>query len=183
MPCQILIAATTHRKQVKGQMIVVRDEPVIWGGKEVPPAYVVLRISNTTAKKVIQFLAGWGTNFEHGVTTNPDLSRQITVSISQKILDIFGAVRGLKLSLKEYLENEWEATVISWSPTVRTMVFDVPAGTDLAALEADLLDKYEEHMGPRWLFSEADVDTALAAGGFIELNKAQAEARIIDRAV
>ena len=182
MPCQILIAATTHRKQTKGEMFAVRDEPVTWGTAEGPPKYVILRISNTTATKVIQFLGRWNTNFQHSVTTNPDLSKQITVSISQKILDIFGAVRGLKLEMKSYLEDEWDATIISWSPTVRTMVFDVPAGTDLAALKSDLLDKFEETLGPRWLFSEADVDIALGLGGFVELTRIQAQARIIDRA-
>ena len=182
MPCQVLIAATTHRKQTKGEMFAVRDEPVTWGTAEGPPKYVILRISNASARKVIQFLVRWKTEFQHSVTTNPDLSKQVTVSISQKILDIFGATHGLKLGLKNHLESEWGATIISWSPTVREMIFDVPADTDLAALKSNILDIFEEQLGPRWLFSEADVDIALGLGGTVELTKAQAQARIIDRA-
>ncbi len=183
MPCQVLIAATTHRKQTKGEMFAVRDEPVTWGTAEGPPKYVILRITNASADQVQQFLVRWKSEFQHSVSTNPDLSKQVTVSISQKILDVFGAIHGLKLELKEYLEDKWDATIISWSPTVREMVFDVPAGTDLAALKADILDTFEEQIGPRWLFSEADVDIALGLGGFVELTKAQAEARVTDRAV
>lgn len=182
MPCQVLIAATTHAKATKGWLIVVRDEPTSWGTREVPPDYVVLRVTNASASEVQPFLATWKTNFQHSTVTNPDLSVQITVSISQKILDIFGAVHGLKLKLKTYLENKWSATIISWSPTANQMVFDVPEGTDLAALKSDILDKFEEQLGPRWLFAEADVDAALVAGGFVELNKSQAIAKIIDRA-
>lgn len=183
MPSQILIAATTHSKETKGEMIAGRDEPTEWGGREGPPNYVILRISNASAAKVKWFVECWKTNFQHSVSTNADLSKQVTVSISQKILDIFGSIRGLKLEMKTYLENKWEATVISWSPTVNQMVFDVPANTDLTALKTDLLDKFEEQIGPRWLFPEADVDIALGLGGLVELTRTQAQARIIDRAV
>lgn len=182
MPCQVLIAATTHLKETKGEMIAVRDEPTEWGGREGPPDYVILRVTDTSADQVQPFLVRWKTNFQHSVTTNPDLSKQVTVSISQKILDIFGAIHGLKLEIKERLESEWEATIISWSPDVNQMIFDVPASTNLAALKSDILDKFEEQLGPRWLFSEADVDIALGFGGLVELTKVQAQARITDRA-
>lgn len=183
MPCQLLIAATTHRKQTKGEILRVRDEPVGVSKKQVPPNYINVGITNASAAQVQEFMEVWKTNFQHSTVTNPDLSQQVTVSISQKILDIFGAVRGLKLTLKTYLEDEWSATIISWSPTVNQMVFDVPASTDLAELKRDILDKFEQQLGRRWLFASADVDTVLAPpfDGFIELTKAQVQARVIDR--
>ncbi len=183
MPCQVLIAATTHRKQTKGQMFAVRDEPVTWGGSEGPPKYVILRISNASADQVIAFLVRWKTEFQHSVATNPDLSKQITVTVSQKIIDIFGAIHGFKIQIKEHLEDEWGATIVFWDANSNTIVFNVPEVTDLAELKSNLLDIFEEQLGPRWLFSEADVDTALSQGGTVELTKAQALSKIIDRAV
>ncbi len=162
-------------------MFAVRDEPAEWGSSEGPPKYVILRITDASANQVQEFLVRWKSNFQHSVSTNPDLSKQITVTISSKIVDIFGTIRGLKLQMKIRLEDEWGATIISYNST--EAIFNVPADTDLAALKADLLDIFEEQIGPRWLFSEADVDIALGLGGTVELSKAQAIARIIDRAV
>ncbi len=179
MPCQLLIAATTHRKQTKGEMLACRDEPTEWGGKEGPPNYVVVRIKNANAAQIEQFLRRWKTNFAHSVSTLPDLSKQITVTISPRLTEIFGTIQGLRLQMKTHLEDQWGAAIVSYNST--QAVFNVPADTDLAALKADILDEFEEQVGPRWLFSSADVDTALAAGGFVEVTKAQAQARIVDR--
>ena len=183
MPCQVLISATTHRKQTKGQMFAVRDEPTEWGGAEGPPKYVILRISNASADQVIEFLVPWKTEFQHSVFTNPDLSKQVTVSVSQKFLDVFGVVHGFKLGIKTYLEDFWTATIVFWDADSNTLVFNVPADTDLAKLKSDMLDIFEEQLGPRWLFAESDVDIALGLGGTVELTKAQAISKIIDRAI
>ncbi len=164
-------------------MFAVRDEPTEWGSSEGPPKYVILRISNASADQVIEFLVPWTTDFVHSVSTNPDLSKQITVSISQKILDIFGNIRGFKSKMRDYLEDKWSATIVTYDNSLNQAVFNVPAVTDLAELKSDLLDKFEEQLGPRWLFAEADVDIALAQGGTVQLNKAQAISKIIDRAI
>ncbi len=183
MPCQLLIAAKDHRKQIKGEVIRCRDEPVGTSTKQVPPNYINVRITNASQTQVEEFMEVWKTNFQHSVVVNPDLSKQVTISISQKILDVFGAIRGLKLTLKSYLENEWQAIIISWSPSSNQMVFDVPENTDLAKLKRNVLDQFQQQLGRRWLFKSADVDTVLAPpfNGFIELTKAQVQARVIDR--
>ncbi len=182
MPCQVLIAATTHRKQIKGQMHAARNLPVTWGTQEVPPAYVILEISNASADQVKPFITPWKTDFQYSTITNPDNSIQITASISQNWLDTFGAIHGFKLTMKNYLIDEWAATIIDWDPLTSTVIFDVPEGTDLPELKRDVIDKFEEQIGPRWLFAEADVDIALGLGGTVELTKAQALSKIIDRA-
>ncbi len=181
MPCQLLVAATTHAKETKGEILVVHDEPAVWGNREGLPDYVIVRISNAAAVEVNQYLVSWKTGFSHSVATLPNLDKQITLTINQKIVDLFGTIQGLKLAMKTYLEDRWSATVISYNST--EAVFDVPGATDLALLKADLLDKFEKQFGHRFLFDPAEVDIAVGLGGFVDVTKAQAIARIIDRAI
>ena len=84
MPVQLLVAATTHAKQIKGAIIAVRDSPTTWGSKEGLPNYIVVTISNATAEQVDEYLGAWKTDFQHSVVTLPDLSKQITVTISEQ---------------------------------------------------------------------------------------------------
>ena len=181
MPCQLLVAATTHAKETKGEIIVVRDEPAVWGSMEGLPSHVIVRISNASAADVDQYLGRWKTAFEHSVSTLPNLDKQITVMISQKIVDLFGTIQGLRLAMKTYLEDQWFATVISYNAT--EAVFNVPADTNLALLKAEIADQFEQQFGHRYLFDPAEVDIAIGLGGFVDVTKAQAIARIIDRAV
>lgn len=178
MPCQILIAATTHGKQDKGQPLAVQDEPATWGGKEVPPNYVILRISNASADQVVEFFERWVTDFQYSTQVILDIV-QITVSVSQRVLDVFGTSKGLKTKMQTFLVNDWDASIVSF--TAAESVFDVPGATDLPELKKAVKDAFEDELGPKFLFSEADVDTALGQGGTVELTKAQAQARVIDR--
>ncbi len=121
----------------------------------------------------------WKTAFKHEVTTNPDQSSQVRVTISQRITEIFGDTHGIKSTMQARLVNMWGATVLTFTPTL--LVFDVPQGTDLLALQADLLDKFEEQLGTQFVFS--GVDAAVAAGGAISQKKNVATAQMTDRSI
>ena len=70
--------------------------------------------------------------------------------------------------------------IIGHSDTYVT--FDVPEGTNLPDLKDDFLDYFRESVDLRvYRFSDADVDWAVANGGYVELPRQQVLNRIIDR--
>ena len=177
----MLIASVASKKLLKGQLVHVQDEPASWGNMETFPAYVILTVTNSGAAPFRQFMARWKTAFRHEVTTNPDQSSQVRVTISQRITEIFGDTRGIQVAMQTRLVSVWGATIITFTPTL--LVFDAPQGTNLLALQADLLDLFEEQLGPQYVFSNTDVDAAIAAGGALSMKRSAAMARMADRSV
>ncbi len=180
MPCRILIQATTTDKKRKGRIKIARDEPAVWGKKEVPPDYAYLRITDADAAEMKEFSGPWLKTFQRGDVKNPDDSRRVTIEINSKITDEFGDSKGLDPVMQTYLKAEWAATDVSYD--ARTGVFDMPEKTDMVVLDADLIDKFLMKLGSRYLLPEADVDTALLdSDGVLELTKAQFLSKVIDR--
>lgn len=181
MTVQILVSAATHRKAIKGELIAIFDEPHTWGNREVLPDYVIVRVTGATKAQVDGFMKKWTQAFDYSVDPPVSGRKQITAVPSPNIVAIIGAQAGLKLEIRTYLEDVWGAIVTTWNST--QAIFTVLEAVSNNELKLDVNDKFEERFGPRYLFSEADVDTAVVNGGSIEVTKAQAQARIIDRAV
>lgn len=175
MPVQLLVAASDHAKQLKGQVIHVQDEPCAWGAVERPPNYVVVRIADATKAQVEGYLETARNVFAYSHATRGQRI-EVQVSVAPGIVALGGGVR---LAARTYLEDAWGAVFASWADGTAT--FDVDRSVVLAEMKADLLDRFEDRLGPRYRFAPADVDQALAAGGTAELTRAQAQARIVDR--
>ena len=183
MPCEILVRATNHPngKWLKGFPVVVKDDPVVWGGQEGPPNYVKVRITDASAQEVENFLANWRNVIEHEIVAENDLGYRIRLSMSVRIAQVFPE-RGMRQEIRNYLESTWGALLVSSDANSAT--FDIPKPVDLQAVRRDLIDKFEEQIDPvRYMFSSADVDLALAQLGVISITRAQAMNRIIDRTV
>jgi len=174
---EILVNAIAHRKAIKGQLIHIQDTPASWGNREGPPGYVIARVTGATKAQVENFLEKTRNVFNYSHTTALGV-HQVTVSTTVPVISLGG---GFKLKAKEYLEDVWGATFVSWTPPNGPAVFEVSDNINLQEMKDDVLDKMEEKLGPRYHFSSADVDTAIAAGGLIQLTKAQALNRIVDR--
>lgn len=181
MPVQVLIRATDHAQNgwKKGFPVEARDEPCSWARKEGLPDYVVLRIPNATATQVENFLASWRTDFEYSQSTPSAGVVRLTAGINSQIT-VKTDFSGLKQTIRDLITDDWGGTLVNWSTAHVTA--DFPDTIDIPALKADFVDKISEWVDHSvYRFSDADVDTVIAQGGFYEMPRAQVTARIIDR--
>jgi len=71
----------------------------------------------------------------------------------------------------------WGVSIVSYDEY--TVVFDIAKPVDLQALKSHVYDVFSERVDTRLhYFSGADVDLALASGGFLELTRQQVLNRI-----
>ena len=180
MPAEILIHALTHGPFLKGSVCLIKDSPAIWGSKEAPPDFVVVIISDATVDQVVHFTENYKNVIEYTLLNSNELGRRYSMSVDPKIIELEGEEAGIKQEVRNLLVNDYSATIVSYNPVTAVAVADIP-NTDWAALAANIKDIFEQHYIDRYVFSEADVDTALASGGTVTITKAQALDRIIDR--
>ena len=180
MPAEILIHAYTHDSFLKGSICLIKDSPAVWGRMEAPPDFVVVIISDTTAAQVVSFTENYKNEILYELLNSNELGRRYSLSVNPKILELEGEEAGLKQEIRDVLVDDYSATIVSYVPATATAVVDIP-NTDWDALKANLKDIFEQHYIDRYVFSESDVDLALANGGTVTITKAQALNRIIDR--
>jgi hypothetical protein len=179
MPCEILIHAINHSKAIKGQIASIKEAPAVWGQREGLPNYVILTISDRTAEQVKQYSEQIKNIFNWDLLNSNASGRRYRIWIAQNILN-FKPGEGLRNEIRDYLINEYNASLISYNPP-NEAVFDIP-NTDWVALKNNIVDRFEVIMEKRrWRFSEADVDTAIISGGKVTLNGIQAASKLIDR--
>ena len=182
MGVELLIVAAPKDPYIIGEPVVIKEQPAEWGLKEGPPNWVRLVIPDATVEQVQGFLSPLRSVFEYDVQVQNSNGARIEISINPKIVEIFGADKGMRQELWEYLRDNWSATIHQSNPPFSyTLDFAVP-GISLQELKEDFEDEAADSLAPhRFHFSAADVQTAINAGGFITLTRAQAADRIIDR--
>ena len=180
MPCEILVNAVAHRKAIKGQLVAVKDQPCVWGKREGLPDYVIVTISNATADQVRSRTLRWTDRPDYEVSIPIGGRKQIVITMPAKLAAAFPNLELNPQRVRDYLVMRWGATITRHNRT--EVVISVPQDTVLADLKADIMDRFERSVGKRYHFSHADVDTAIAAGGRVTITRAQALARIVDRA-
>ena len=177
MTVEVLVNAIEHSSALKGQLISIQDQPATWGSREGLPDYVIVIITGTTKEQAMPYMDTASNLFNYSHVTGGGV-HTVTVTVDVPVKNLGG---GFKADTKAYLEDIWGATFTSWTAPNGPATFEVEDATDLNDLKADILDKFDNKLGPRYIFSSADVDTAVTNGGTITVTKAQAEARIIDR--
>lgn len=180
MTIDAMISVFTTDKLLKGQIVVIKDHPAVWGGKERLPNYVHAIITGTTAEDALTWMQKAKNAFTYSAVTAGGI-HTVDISVSDAILAIGN---GFKAEMRELIladYAEYEAALISWTPPNGPATFTFLDTLVLQDLKDDLLDKFEDSIGPRYLFPETDVDTVVSAGGEVEITKAQALNRIIDR--
>ncbi len=149
----------------------------VWGNKEAPPNWVILRITDASKAQVEHYLEKWRKKFDHEILVNNPQRYRIKVTVSPALVSASGINRSLKPIMKEYIQNLWFATIIFYD--AYTVIFDVAKPVDLQNMKEDVLDIFANVVNTRFhYFSDADVDTALANGGYMEMTKAQVLNRI-----
>ena len=180
MLAEILVHALTHDPFLKGSICLIKDSPAVWGRMEAPPDFILVKISDATAAQVVNFTENYKNEIEYTLLNSNELGRRYSLSVNPKILELEGEEAGLKQEIRDLLVDDYAATIVSYTPATATAIVDIP-NTDWAALKANLKDIFEQHYIDRYVFSESDVDLALANGGIVTITKTAALARIMDR--
>ena len=181
MPVEILVSATTHAKQLKGEIIDIEPDGHVWGTGEQPPKYIHLTITNATVAQVEQYMEKVQNTPEYTVGPVVLGRRNITVSLPNWIRVAYGGNRNFRAEVRDYLEDKWGAIVTVVTPGQEYIV-NVADTVVLQELRDDFHDKFEDYIGPKWLFTEASVDQAIAAGSVVSRTRAQAISALVDRA-
>jgi len=186
MAIQCLIRANnaqTGKGILKGMVEGVKEEPCEWGTKEDLPDYVRIRIPDATLQQAETFLQPWDNTFEYTIENVVGAevpTKRIVLSMDAKIIEVLGDGKALKQELRNLLLESWGVNLISHNQS--SVTFDVQGDIDLQLMKEQLHDMFYETVAYRiYMFREADVDFAIANGGYVEIQKAQALSRIIDR--
>lgn len=188
MPCEILIAAEDKNHSKKGYPKQVKDVPAsppVWGKKEGPPGYVILRITDARKDQVEHFLEQWHKTFVYEIVNENDQGYRIKVTVDPALVSVSNVNKTIRANLKTYIQNVFGAVIHSYDDY--EVVVDVPKpitskpGTEwemvltLQELKEDIHDKFAEVIDHRFYYFEGtDVDYALTEpGGIVEKTKAQ----------
>lgn len=184
MPCKILIRAQLAGPWQIGFPVLVVEDDHEFGIREALPEFVVIRITDATKDQVIHFIKKWKTNFTHEILAENVSGYRIKISVHPRVVSVFGQNQGLKTAIKLELVGNWGAVIFDAALDQQYVTIDIPKPVNLQALKVDILDKFEQDLDVCInYFTVADVDLVIAAGGYMEMNKAQALAKLKNRLV
>ncbi len=180
MPCEILVVAVEKPGTTKrGFPWTVKDSPAEWGTKEGLPNWVKVRITDATKAQVEHYLGEWHKDFVYSIVSEGVFGYRVKVEVDPELISLSGVNKSLSFGLGNYLRNTWKATLISYSDT--EAVIDILKPVDLQKVKAGMSDLFKSRVSTRrYYFSSADVDTAVASGGLVELTRTQVLSRIKD---
>lgn len=184
MGIELLIIADPKPPYLRGEPITAKEQPCTWGTREVPPRWIRLIIPDATVAQADAFLEPLKSVFSYEVLAQNENGKRIRISINPRIVEVFGADKGMRADLYEFLQNEYGAQNVSaLSDPPFDYVLDFPdPDLNLQEVKTNFEDVAEEQLAPhRYHFSDSDVDAALTQGGVATLTRAQAANRIIDR--
>jgi hypothetical protein len=181
MVCELLIRATDGSNGFKkGYIVVVKDQPCVWGAKETLPDFIRLIISDCTAAQVNHFRNSWDIKYKFTLVAENDAGYRYKVEIDPAYISASDTGRHeIKDSMTDWAVDRGFAVV---GFTSDSMTVDILKPADLPAIKADFADVFDTVLSiRRYYFSAADVDMVIAAGGVYTLTKQQALNNVVDK--
>ena len=194
MPCEFLVyaadAGDDDTEYKKGDIVAIRnlgafdpklgDYPDIWGVKEGPPNFVIIRCDDSERIDFVQYVEERIEGFLNWELINSNASgRRYRIWISALVAAVSDRV-GIKTRLRNRLERKYGATIVSANPPFEATV-DIP-DTDWAALREDIMSKFEKLAARRrYKFAGGDVDLVRDLGGRVTRSQAKILAVLVDK--
>ncbi len=178
MPVEILIAAHDLNHSLKGYPKNAKNTPCVWGMKERPPDYVILRITDADKSQVEHFLQQWQKTFVYEILNENEQGYRIRVKVDPDLVSASGMNKAFRADIKTHIVNEYNASVFSYD--AYEAVIDIPKPADLQRMKLDIHDQFAEVVDHRhFYFDSTDVDNALLQpGGIVEKTRSQVLAMI-----
>ena len=194
MPAFLDIAAMDLKSYDKGDIISIAPDMC---SQDPSGRMVGVEITDTTVEESLRYVHDWQVDFEHTLVGQNAFGWQYTISVDPIYISASDVGRGeLKDKMITHIENSsnyWEGSAVV-SFTSNSMTVNIPKdgpyqtahGLDnidyLKLLKSDFSDIFKTRLkASRYHVSESDVDTIIAAGGFMQITKAQALNKVIDK--
>jgi len=196
MPCEVLIRATSTDVRFKGDPQEVRDDADLierpWGGREGPPEFVILHVTDATAAQIQTYMDAVVNQFTYTIQAQNENGWRILIEINPKITETWGLDKGFRDDVRDYMVATWDGQVFDYDNVGHAWaIMDFPkpliyipdnVEMTLQDMKNDFIDKFEDSVfRRRYHFSEADVDQVLGLGGKVDQTLAQVAAKVIDR--
>lgn len=190
MAVELLIRATSNvleNRLQKGEIVTQKDAALIdsgewpWGNLIKLPEYILVRISDATVEEVMEYRQSVEDTLSWELQNSNANGRRYRVYIDPKIL----AIRpGMRSKIRDVLVEDYGATVRSADLENGEAVFDIP--NPVEGSWADLRNRFvydfqQRAAKRRYKLSSAAVDQVVAAGGWVEVTRAQFIANLEDR--
>ena len=181
MACEILVVAVGKPPwTTKGQPWVIKDAPCVWGTSECPPNWVIIHIVDATRAQCLHYIQKWKKEFSYTIVNENAFGYRIRIEVNSALVSVSGLNKEVRQEVKDYIYTKFGGSLVDHGADYA--IFDVPKPIDLPQAKVDLNDKFATIFSlRRWYFSSADIDTVLAAGGYMELTKKQVLNRVLDR--
>lgn len=182
MAVEVLIAATDLPPFLKGDIVVAKQSPAIWGGKEGLPDFIRLTISDRDLVDIEPYLDDFQNILQNDPPQVIDGRRHVRIFVDPGVVGKFDDAKVFKQEFRDYIVAEYSAVLESSAAT--EAVFSFPLEVSLADVRDDITDKFDERLlERRWHFSEASVDQVVGLGGTVTRTFAQVASVILDRKV
>lgn len=196
MPCEVLIRATSTDARFKGDPQEVRDDSDLierpWGGREGPPEFVILHVTDATAAQIQTHMDAVVNQFTYTIQAQNENGWRILIEINPKITETWGLDKGFRDDVRDYMVATWDGQVFDYDNVGHAWaIMDFPkpliyipdnVEMTLQDMKNGFIDKFEDSVfRRRYHFSEADVDQVLGLGGKVDQTLAQVAAKVIDR--
>lgn len=190
MPCEILIAAKDLNHSKRGYPKNVKDIPCVWGKKECPPGYVILRITDASADQVEHFMQQWLKMFSYQIVNENEQGYRIRITVDPALISASNINKELRAELKDDIQTTYAASIYSYDgyeavvDVPKPIVADAGKKTErvltLQELKAEIHDKFAEVIDHRFHYFDSNaVDYALLQpSGIVERTKVQALAMV-----
>ncbi|KKM78645.1 hypothetical protein LCGC14_1357850 [marine sediment metagenome] len=190
MAVEILVAAKNLNHSLKGYPKNAKDTPCVWGTKERPPDYVILRLTDATKVQVEHYLQQWHKKFAYDIINENASGYRIKVKVDPALVSVSNVNKAVRAEMKKYIQDTFGASIFSYDACEAVVDVLKPITRDkgtewekiltLRELKNDIHDKFADVIDHRhYYFSNSDVDYALTQpGGIVERTKAQVLAMI-----
>lgn len=179
---ELLVAAVDTSTYLKGDIVVAKQSPAVWGGKEGPPDFIRVTITDADLAEVQPYLEVWINVIQGESLGVVGDKRRVRVFVDPAVVGKVLDAKAFRSDLKDFFVNVWGAEIVTGTDTSTEATLDFPLSVSLQDVKADLENKFDERIFERaYYFDPADVDTVLGLGGTINRTKAQVGSQILDR--
>jgi hypothetical protein len=182
MAVELLIAATNLNPYQKGDIVVAKQSPAVWGGAEGLPNFIRLTITDRDLVDIEPYLESFENVLQGEGLGIFDGNRRVRLFVDPDVVGKVDDARAFKAELRDFFVNTWGGRVVSGTVTPTEATIDFPLSVALADVKRELVDKFDDRLFERrYYFSEASVDQVVGIGGLINRTFSQVAAVVQDR--
>lgn len=178
---ELLVSNNDANTQQIGEVVDVKPDGHVWGGREGLPNYVHITITDATREQAMVFLDRWEIVYKLTEQVNNPQRIRYRIEVDESSISSSGIGRDqLKDDMQGWAERLYGGTALAFTPEQFTV--DIPKPFDTTKFAADFADIWNTVFDiRRYKFTQADVSAAVAAGGSASYTLADALARVIDK--